>query len=57
MTEHVRQPIDPDKCKPPAHRLHAWVAYDGTFCVACNDCGLTLRGARDEVEAEEENDD
>lgn len=32
-------------CKHPKHRIFAWVAYDGTICAGCCDCGTVLAGA------------
>lgn len=31
-------------CQHKAERLYAWTAYDGTACIACNDCGEVLLG-------------
>ena len=38
-------PVDPAVCKHPAARIYAWIAYDGTFCAGCCDCGAVLAGA------------
>jgi len=38
-------PVDPAVCKHPARRIYAWIAYDGTFCAGCCDCGAVLAGA------------
>jgi len=35
-------------CEHTPRRLWAWTAYDGTLCVACCDCGTSLRGAIDQ---------
>lgn len=32
-------------CQHPATRVYTWLAYDGTLCAACCDCGAVLAGA------------
>ena len=36
-------------CPHPPERLYAWVAYDGTLCVCCCDCGKILKGEAPDV--------
>lgn len=31
-------------CSHPPHRLYSWVAFDGTLCVCCCECGAVLKG-------------
>jgi hypothetical protein len=33
------------ECRHPAHRIFAWMAYDGELCATCCHCGAVLKGA------------
>ena len=38
------------ECTHPPTRLYTWTAFDGTFCIACCECGAALKGAITEEE-------
>lgn len=46
--KHTKRPRGlykkPPVCKHPPARIYAWIAYDGTFCAGCCDCGTVLTG-------------
>jgi hypothetical protein len=40
------------QCTHPPRRLYGWTAFDGTFVVACCQCGAVLKGAAPETPKE-----
>lgn len=41
-------------CPHPARRIFAWVAYDGSLCAGCCECGTVLAGEAQPLTGSEE---